>query len=173
MANKFFWIVLGVLSIIGGIFCLLNPLSATIAATTIAAWVFIAVGLLQIFGSFRQEGAGSKIWSILLGAIAVFLGYSIFQNPLAGVLALTTVVAMAFLGVGIAKVLLAFSIEDRSYFWVFLLSGAVSVVLALMIFMNFPQSAVAVLGILLGVDLLSNGTSLIAFGLSSPESETV
>ena len=172
MASRAFWMLLGILSIVGGIFCFLNPLSATVAATTIAAWLFLAVGILQVIGSFREDGFGSKIWSILLGVLAIFVGYSIFQNPLASVFALTTVVALAFLGGGVAKVLLAFTVENRKYFLVFLLSGAVSVILAIMILSNFPRSAVTVLGILLGIELLSNGVSMIAFGRSTPEKES-
>lgn len=171
MAGRMFWMVLGLLSVVGGFFCLLNPIPATFAATTIAAWVLMAVGLFQVIGSFSQEGASSKIWSLLLGVVALILGYSILKNPFAGVLALTSVVAIAFLAGGVAKILLAFAIEKRSFFWVFLLSGVVSIVLAVMILSNFPQSAVAVLGILLGVDLLSNGASLLALGFSSPDKE--
>lgn len=167
MANSILWIVIGLISIVGGFIAILNPVIATFAATTIAAWVFIFVGLFQIIAGFREEGFGAKLWSILLGALAVFLGYSILNNPLAGVLALTTLVGIMFLAAGVAKVFLAFSLEDRTYFWLILLSGVLSAVLAFMIFSNFPYSAATVLGLLLGIDLISNGVSVIAVALAS------
>lgn len=133
----------------------------------------MAVGILQALGSFRQVGFGARIWGFVLGILAIFIGFSIFQNPLAGVLALTTVVAIAFFAGGMAKIFLAFSAEDRTFFWVFLLAGVVSIVLAVMILSNFPRSAASILGLLLGIELLSNGISLLAFGFNSAEEKPV
>ena len=164
MGNGILWIIVGIISIIGGMFALANPFAATFAATQIAAYVFIFVGILQIIGGFGAEGVGAKIWNIILGALAIWLGISILGHPLAGILALTTMVGILFLVTGIIKVILAFSLEDRGPFWLILISGAISAVLAVMIFTNFPQSAAVVLGVLLGVDLISTGVSLIAMG---------
>ncbi|MEM6638161.1 MAG: DUF308 domain-containing protein [Pseudomonadota bacterium] len=169
MTNRVLWFIVGLLSIIGGTFALANPIAATLAATAIAAWMFIIVGVLQIIGGFRQGGVGAKIWTVLLGLLGIFVGVSILQHPLAGMVALTTVVAVTFLVAGLFKVVLSFSLEERRFFWVFLLSGVVSVGLAVMIFSNFPQSAAVMLGILLGIDLISNGVVIVALGLSTPD----
>ena len=167
MGGKILWSIIGIVSIIGGIMALLNPFAATLAATVIAGWVFIIVGIMQIIGTFTDKEATGKIWMILLGALAIWVGYAILNNPLAGVVALTTVVAISFLVAGLFKLVLAFSLEDRRFFWLILISGAVSVILAVMIFSNFPQSAGVVLGVLLGVDLISNGATMLAVAMSS------
>ncbi len=164
MGKGILWIIIGIVSIIGGIVALANPVIATFTAAQIAAYVFIFVGIIQILGAFGEAGFGAKLWNTVLGALAIWLGISILGNPLAGVLALTTMVAVLFLAAGIIKLILAVSLEDRSFFWLMLLSGIVSIVLAVMIFSNWPYSAGTVLGILLGVDLISNGVSLIAMG---------
>jgi uncharacterized membrane protein HdeD (DUF308 family) len=166
MGKPILWIILGVISIIGGILALANPFVATLAATTIAAWVFIFVGIVEIVGAFSVEGALAKIGNILLGALAVFLGISILQHPLAGVISLTLLVGILFIASGVFKVIMAFSLEERSYFWLMLLSGIVSIVLAVLIFSNFPQSAAVILGLLLAIELISNGVSLIAMGMA-------
>ena len=46
-----------------------------------------------------------------------------------------------------------------------MISGLVSIILGVMVLANFPQSAAVVLGILLAVELLSNGVSAIALAL--------
>ena len=165
MNTWLFWLFIGVIAILGGVFALLNPLAATFAAEQIAGWLFLFVGVLQVIAGFREEGWSAKIWPILLGLAAVFLGVSLLTNPLAGILALTTVAAIMFLVGGILKIVLAFSLEDRSYFWLIVISGALSVLLAIMVFANFPQSAAILLGVLLGVDLISNGVALVAMAL--------
>ncbi|MEM8630831.1 MAG: DUF308 domain-containing protein [Pseudomonadota bacterium] len=169
MGSRIIWSIIGILAIAGGIFALLNPIAATLAATAIAGWIFIFMGVLQVVGGFQAEGIGWKIWTILLGLLGVFVGFSILQHPLAGIVALTTVVAIGFLIGGAFKVALAFSLENKRFFWVFLLSGAISVVLAIMIFSNFPQSATIILGILLAVELISSGVTMIALAMSDPD----
>jgi uncharacterized membrane protein HdeD (DUF308 family) len=42
----------------------------------------------------------------------------------------------------------------------------VSIVLAVLIFSNFPQSAAVILGLLLAIELISNGVTLIALGMA-------
>lgn len=166
MSNWILWLVIGVIALAGGIFALLNPLAATLAAEQLAGWLFLIVGILQFIAGFREEGWGAKLWVMLMGLLAIVLGVALIGNPLAGILALTTVAAILFLAGGVTKVVLAFSLEDRTYFWPILLSGAVSVILAIMIFANFPQSAAILLGVLLGVDLISNGVAVIAMAFA-------
>lgn len=92
----------------------------------------------------------------------VLLGMSLLAEPLRGILALTFTVAILFLASGIAKMSLAWRMRQHRYFWPVLISGVLSILFALLIFFNFPWSAVTVLGLLLGIDLVSWGISLIA-----------
>jgi len=167
MGNKFLWILMALLSIVGGVMALMNPVFASGLATIIVAWMFILFGVLQVIAGFRVEGTGAKIWTILLGALAVYLGITILGHPLKGMIALTTMIAVLCLGGGAAKVILSFALEDRRFFWLVLVSGIASLAVGVIIFMNWPVSAVSALGILLGVQLLSDGISSLAMALSS------
>jgi uncharacterized membrane protein HdeD (DUF308 family) len=163
MTNWIFWLIIGLIVLVGGIAALMNPFAATFTAEQIAAWVFIFGGVLQLVAIFQVEGWGRRIWAILLGIAFLWLGISLLTNPLAGIVSLTIVAAIMFLVSGVAKLFLAFSARGSGYFWAILLSGAISVVLALMIFSNFPESAAVVLGVLLAVELITTGATLVAF----------
>ena len=167
MGGRILWGLFGLISMVGGVLALMNPFGASVAATFIAGWVFILVGVLQIIGALTDREATGKIWMVLLGVLALWLGFAILNNPLAGMVSLTVVVAISFLAAGAFKVIFAFSMEEKRFFWLILLSGVVSVVLAVMILSNFPYSAATVLGILLGIDLISNGATLLAVSLSA------
>lgn len=171
MSNRILWSIVGILAILGGIFALANPFAASLAATAIAGWMFLIMGVLQIFAAFRLPGAGAKIWTILLGLLALYLGITILGHPLKGMIALTTMVAILFLAGGISKIILAFSMEDRQFFWVMILTGIASLALGIIIFANWPLSAATSLGILLGIELLSNGVTalILAFSRDSEE----
>lgn len=165
MKHWILWLITGVIFVVGGFLALTNPLAATLAATMIAAWSFLIGGALQIYAAFNQEGTENKIWPALAGLAGVIVGVLLFKNPLEGVISLTIMVAIMFFVIGVAKVILSFSLKGTSAFWPIMLSGILSVVLSLMIFSNFPQSAATILGILLAVELISNGVSLIMMSL--------
>ncbi|WP_375687057.1 HdeD family acid-resistance protein [Pseudooceanicola sp. LIPI14-2-Ac024] len=165
MGNWIIWLCLGILAVIGGIFALLNPFAATVATTQIVAWFFLIGGILQIIAIFQVKGGWSKLWAGVLALVYIWLGITLIANPLQGVVTLTIVVAILFMVSGIAKIIYAFGMEERSYMWLMLLSGAISIILSIMIFTNFPGSAVVSLGILLAVELLVSGASLIAFAM--------
>ncbi|MDO5632811.1 MAG: DUF308 domain-containing protein [Paracoccus sp. (in: a-proteobacteria)] len=160
--NRTLWIILGVISIIAGVLALANPLAATLTAEQLAGWTFLFVGILGAVLAFRAEGWGGRIWAVLVGVAAILLGVALLANPLHGIIALTAVVAAMFLVGGIFRIVLSFSLRGTGAFWLVLFSGAVSVLLAIMIFANFPVSALSVLGILLAVELISSGVSMIA-----------
>jgi uncharacterized membrane protein HdeD (DUF308 family) len=165
MRHWYLLLAAGALAILGGIVALLNPLAATLTATVLAAWVFIFVGGLSVLAVFSDISVGRKIWTVLLGLLAIFVGVNILGEPLKGVLLLTWVVAILFLAEGIVKIVMSFSLRDTPYFWMVLLSGAISALLGFMVLSNFPASAASILGILLAVDLISTGAGMVALAL--------
>lgn len=166
MRNWFFWLIIGLLSVIGGILALFNPLAASIAVEQLAGWAFAILGVLQIISAFRQTGRGASIWAGMIGALGVFVGVSLLQNPLSGLVSLTVVVAILFAVTGVAKVVMAMQIRTSRFFWLVLGSGLVSLGLAIAIFANFAMAAATVLGVLLAIELISNGVSLVALAMT-------
>ena len=165
MKHWFLLLIAGLIAILGGLFALMNPLVATFTATQIVAWLFIVMGVLQVVAAFGDMGLGARLWTGLLGALAVLIGFWIISNPIAGTLALTWTIGVLFLVEGVVKIVLAFATRGTPYFWALLLSGAISVLLAGMILSRFPASALTIPGILLAVDLISTGVSMVALAL--------
>lgn len=163
MTNWILWLLIGAITLLGGIFALLNPFAATLAATTLAAWIFLFAGVLQIVGLFRTDGWGARLWGLILALAFIWLGITVLADPLRGVISLTLVAGIMFLATGIAKVIFAFRIRGSGYFMLTLLSGLVSLALGIMVFTNFPQSAAVVLGVLLAVELIATGITLVSF----------
>ncbi len=164
MGSRILWIIVGVLSVLAGIFALANPLAATLTAELIAGWGFLLVGVLQIVGAFRDIGWGARIWAILLGLAFIATGVMLLGDPLAGIVSLTVVVGVLFLITGITRIIMSFSLPRGGGFWLVMLSGALSLILAFMVFSNFPESAAVMLGVLLAIELISNGIAMIVLG---------
>lgn len=168
MSSRILWIIMGVISIIAGIFALANPLAATLTAEQLAGWAFLIIGIIDLIAAFRDTSSG-KIWAILLGVAFILLGISLLANPLAGVISLTLAVATLLLVAGVFKVIWSFQLRGTGAFWLVLLSGLLSLLLAIMIFGNFPASALSILGILLAIELISSGASMIALSSAIAE----
>ena len=161
--NRTLWLVIGIISILGGIFAFFNPLSATLAAEQLAGFIFLLVGVLQFIALFRAHSTTGKVLAAIGGVLGVLIGIELLQDPLQGILTLTMVIAILFMATGIVRVVVAFGLRRTVAFVPILLSGLLSIILAIMIFTSYPQSATYILGILLAVELISNGISLIMY----------
>lgn len=157
------WLIVGIISILGGIFALFNPFSATLAAEQLAGWFFLFVGVLQMFAIARAHSTGGKILAAVGGLIGLLLGIELLREPMQGILALTIVVAILFLLTGIVRTVIAFGLRGTAAFFPLLLSGIISIALALLIFSGYPESATYILGVLLAIELISNGISLVMY----------
>lgn len=159
--------VLAVICIVGGFLALLNPFGATILAVVLAGWIFLAQGVIQVVHAFRIRDWPGFMWSLGLGVLSLIVGFVLVADPLAGSVSLTFLVAVLFLMTGVAKTMFALALKPASgWVWV-LVSGLVSVVLGVMILAGLPASATTILGLLLGIELVSNGVLFlfVALGL--------
>lgn len=164
MGKSFVLFLLGILSIIAGILAILNPFPASLVAVKLAGWAFLILGALEIIEAFRATGWGGRLWALVLGVVAVIAGINLLSEPFAGMISLTILLAILFVVSGIAKIIAAFQVKHSQYRLAILVSGVISLLLGFMIYSNFPVSAVTILGILLGVELISNGVSLFSLG---------
>ncbi len=155
-------LITGILSIIGGLLALFNPMAATLVVEQLAAFffIFIAISLLYVAWSARGFLSTKALW--LWGILCLLLGGYLLFEPMKGLVAITIVVAVLFIMSGISRLTFAFSVKGTAYFWPSILSGVLSVVLAMMIFFDIPQMAMSILGIFLGIELLSNGIVFMA-----------
>jgi len=158
------WLLVGVLSVVLGIAALGNAVAASVAVTLVTGLFFVLAGVLQI-GLSLQGGADHRVLQIALGALMLLLGVSFVGNPLQGTVSLALVVTILLAGSGILRLALAWAMRATQYFWGMLISGALSVALAGYILANFAAASVALLGLLLGVELIFNGAGLIVLGL--------
>lgn len=159
--------LLAAISIVGGVLALANPFAATLAATLLAGWVFAFLGIVQIVQAFQVRDWSGFLWALAFGIITLVVGAVLLLDPLAGMVSLTILVAFLFLFTGVVKTMFALSLRPMSGWGWVLGSGLISILLAAMILTNFPASAAAVLGILLAIELLSNGVLFlfVALGL--------
>jgi len=163
MANWVWWLLAGTLSTLGGILALANPFAATLTVELLTGSMFMATGLMTLVTVFRENALRGRTMALLVGVGLFALGFALVANPLRGIVALTFVSAGLLIIVGLFRILFAFAPLARSARWPLLIAGVISLAIGSLIFANFPEASSITLGILLAIELISNGISLIAY----------
>ncbi|WP_051242307.1 HdeD family acid-resistance protein [Stappia stellulata] len=171
--NKWGWfLALGVALVIGGFAMITVPLASSIAVTLVIAIVFAVGGLLQIWHAFSVKNWSGFLWDILTGIIALVGGAAVYFNPVIGTFALTLVVAVILLAQGVTQILLGFKVRPHDGWGWLAGAGVLSIIAGLLIWFEFPTSALWVLGLFGGVAVLMNGWSYIAIALIARKAGT-
>ena len=155
------WYLLqGGLMVVAGVVALLYPFFASTAIVLILGWLLIFAGVVQGIGLI---GAGNvpHYWLQLISAvIAILVGVLMLRQPDSGLMIITALLIVYFMVEGIAKVIFALTIRPfPNWGWV-LGAGMVGILLAVYLWANLPVDSAWVLGILLGILLISEGAAL-------------
>jgi len=156
--------IYGVVLALLGAAAIIMPGVATLAATILLGWLLLASGVIALIAVFSAGTSAPGFWWNLLTAIVYLLaGASLLWSPIAGVITLTIFLAAYFLATGVTKLIAAIGYRrdiPGAWGWV-LFSAIVDIALALLIFTGLPGSAVWVLGLMVGINLLMGGIALI------------
>ena len=127
-----------------------------------------ASGIFRAISVWHSRQAPGFAWSFFTAVLSVVLGLILIFHPLAGVLTLTMVLVAFFIIEGIASIVAA--IEHRrhlgSWGWV-LFSGIIDLLLAYLIWQGWPSSAAWAIGLLVGINMLFLGLSLVMTALAA------
>jgi uncharacterized membrane protein HdeD (DUF308 family) len=127
--------------------------------------MLVVAGAVEIVHAFRIRKTGS-FWMFLLGGVlSIVVGAMMMARPGAGLLAMTLLLAGYFFASGLFRGIT--SVVGRYEGWGWELAyGIVSVGLGAIIFGQFPVSSLWALGIVVGVEILSRGISLLAAAIA-------
>lgn len=149
-----------------GMLAVAAPLFAAVAVNSIIAWLIIFAGVVHIVVAFHSREAGSVIWRLLVGLAYICFGGYLMARPALGVASLTLLLASLFLVEGIFNIVLFFRAPTILRSSWFLIDGIVTLLLGLMIYMQWPSSSAWAIGTLVGVSLIFSGVTRIMVALT-------
>jgi uncharacterized membrane protein HdeD (DUF308 family) len=158
--------VWGVLLIVLGMAALGSPFLAAVAVNVAIAWLIVLAGAVHVILAFRAHGAGSMIWKLLVGVAYVCFGVYLILHPVLAVASLTLVLASLFLIEGVLDIVLFVKMRSvGGSTWV-LLDGIITLLLGLMIYMQWPSSSAWAIGTLVGVSMIISGVTRVMMSLA-------
>ena len=163
---KWGWIVgLGVVYLVAGLIALGSVVAATAASVLVVGAMMFIAGVFEVINAFQVKTWGRFIFWLLLGVLYMVAGFLAWDNPFLTAIWLTLILGAVLVASGVMRIFLAFGMKQGSpWMWV-AVSGAITLLLGLIILAHWPFSAVYTLGIFLGIDLVFAGVSWISLGL--------
>jgi len=174
-------ILWGVLLIVFGMVAIGSPFVAALAVSVVVGWLVVLAGIVHVMLAFRAHGAGSMIWKLLVGIAYLCFGGYLILHPVLGAASLTLLLASLFLIEGVLNIVLYVKMRPiHGSSWV-LVDGIITLLLGLMIYMQWPSSSLWAIGTLVGISMIFSGVARVmmsfavrkATGTVSPSSSSL
>jgi len=163
----------GIVLVILGLLAIALPQLASIAVTFMIGWLFLISGIAGLITTFGARHAPGFWWSLLSALLGIAAGIVLLIWPLSGVITLTLLLIVFFIIEGVLSIMYALEHKREvtgQWGWM-LVSGIIDLVLAAMIWAGLPSTAAWAIGLLVGINLLFGGSSMIAMALHARSSD--
>jgi uncharacterized membrane protein HdeD (DUF308 family) len=152
-------IILGILAVGGSVF-------VTLASVVFFGSLLLIGGVVQTVNAFKTRHGSGFFLSLLSGILYFVVGGLLILHPAVGAITLTLLLAAFYSASGLFKMIAAVTQRFSHWGWVFF-SGAVSLLLGILIWSQWPFSGLWVIGLFIGIDLIVLGWMWVALALQN------
>jgi uncharacterized membrane protein HdeD (DUF308 family) len=162
------WLLgLGILAILLGTAGLGRAFAVTIASMVFFGWLILLAGVFELAELFQCKGWKSVLWQALIAVLHILAGVCVLRNPLLASGVFTLLLAASIFAGGVLRIVLALQHRDHGA-WVWALIGGVAgVALGGMIASGWPASSLFVIGLLISIELILHGWTMVALALAA------
>ena len=163
LRHRWGWfLALGIIMVLLGTVALIITPAATIGTVIVLGWLLVFSGIVETVHAFRFRGWGGLFLHLIAGILGVFVGLLVVTHPVAGALAWTLLFASFFTVIGLFRLIAAIRLKFPHWKWA-VFDGAITFALGIMLWLQWPWSALWFLGVVVGVSLILRGWSYVMF----------
>jgi uncharacterized membrane protein HdeD (DUF308 family) len=163
--NWFWLVILGVALVVLGNVALGSVGIAALAAAAAIGVLLLLGGAVEVVGAFWCRGWSGFFLELLSGVLSIVVGLLFLRAPAGALAALTLLIASFLMVGGLFKIVAAASYRFAAWGWS-LAGGIIDMILAQMIWQEWPAPALWVIGLFVGINLIFRGFNWIALGLA-------
>ena len=153
---------IGIVAIVIGIVAILLPEIFSLGAAVFIGCILVVVSAFLTAAAFAAHGVGSLVARLAWAVLTFVVGLWLILEPHNGTLTLTLVLGIYFLLMGLTRIIVAFMGRGQpNAGWVGL-SGVCGLIIGILVLVKFPSSADWAIGLLVGIDLIFLGWTLIS-----------
>lgn len=148
--------VIAILLLLGGIFCLINPLASGAALSMIIGILLLLSGIAMIIGmiSNRSHNLWPMVTGILLGVAYIVMGYVFITNPTVGMISLAIVLGVLFAFGGVMRLITGFRMWGLPGAWLQILLGVLDLIITYLLVSAGPLMSITMVTTLVGIEML-------------------
>ncbi len=165
--NQGWFFALGIALVILGVLAISSTLFTTfvsVLTVTFLGWLLLVGGLIQAIHALWMRSWSSFFLSLFLGILNFVGGGIMIFKPGLGALALALVLAALFTVSGLVRIITAVIMRPHQWGWL-LLNGIATLLLGILLGLEWPSSSLWIIGVFVGIDLILSGWSFIALTL--------
>lgn len=165
--NWGWFMALGILFIVLGTLALGISTAVTVATVLLFGILLTIGGVFQFVDAFKYRGWKSMLPHLLIALLYIAAGIVLIRQPLAGSMIFTAILAAIFVGLGILRIAMGFQLRHTGFPWGWIvLAGVISLALGGMIFLQWPTSALWVIGLLVAIEMIFHGWAFVMMALA-------
>src|SRR5215469_3377072 len=154
------YLIQGALMVLGGVVALIYPIVSSFAVVLLLGWILIISGVVQGISLIGAQHVPHFWLQLISVVLSVIVGVLFLRHPGESLLTLTLLLIVFFMVEGMSKIIFALTIRPfPNWGWV-LASGIIGILLSLYLWSSLPITAVWLLGVLLGIQLICEGVAL-------------
>ena len=147
-------LIAGVLAVVTGIVAIIVPAVASVATAIFIGWILVVASAIQLVDAFSVRARTRTALRLLLAVLTFAAGLYLLVAPLQGTFTLTVMLVIWFVATGTARLVFGLAELGVPGAGMTALSGALSLILGILIAERLPSSADWAIGLIVGVDLL-------------------
>lgn len=165
--NRYLLLLEGILLTLLGMTAIALPAFFTLQTELVVGWLFVIGGAVQLYRTYQARGSSTVLSSFLISLLYLGAGLYLLVYPYAGILSLTFLLTVFFIAEGIGKIILGFQFRPVKQWGWLVLNGIIALILAYLIWSGWPGTAFWVIGLLVGINLIFFGMSIIFLSLNT------
>ena len=150
----------GIIFILLGLVGIVFPLFMSITSAIFFGWILLFSGFFAGYHTYTLNK--SDVFGWLKAFILILFGGLTIINPLPGVATLGILFSVYFAMDAFGSIALALSLKGNSGWWITLLNGFISAILAFLFIKDWPFGSLYYVGLFIGISLFFDGIMMLS-----------
>lgn len=167
----FLLLAFGLISVLAGCVAISHAVVATVASVMVFGVILLIAGITELIHAVMVRQWKGFALHLLSAGLYSIVGLFMLEDPVRAAAVITLLLTASFIVGGVLRIVFSLAVRFPSWPWV-LLNGVVDLVLGMMIWSEWPDSKLWVIGLFLGIELIFQGWSWIFLALAVKNSPT-